>query len=111
MRLNPDSKTTNWLKTGTSFQLANIKENLNTAGSNVISTALSQTPDIPVNNSDGVGEVLIIQVLETVRRILFVSPGGKIPIREVKRTIWQLLIIKPTKNQSALTFDTLIRNN
>lgn len=53
MRLNLDNKTTDWLKIGTSLQLANIKENVNSTSSNVINTALSQTPDIPVKNSDG----------------------------------------------------------
>ncbi|HWV73315.1 MAG TPA: TonB-dependent receptor [Pseudosphingobacterium sp.] len=53
VRLNLDNKTTNWLKIGTSLQLINIKENVNTTGSSVINTALSQTPDIPVTNPDG----------------------------------------------------------
>ncbi len=53
VRLNLDNKTTNWLKIGTSLQLANIKENVNTTSSNVINSALSQTPDIPVTNADG----------------------------------------------------------
>lgn len=53
VRLNLDNKTTNWLKIGTSLQLINIKENVNATGSNVINTALSQTPDIPVTNPDG----------------------------------------------------------
>jgi TonB-linked SusC/RagA family outer membrane protein len=53
VRLNLDNKTTDWLKIGTSLQLANIKENVNTTNSNVINTALSQTPDIAVKNSDG----------------------------------------------------------
>jgi TonB-dependent starch-binding outer membrane protein SusC len=53
VRLNLDNKTTNWLKIGTSLQLANIKENVNSTSSNVINTSLSQTPDIPVTNPDG----------------------------------------------------------
>ncbi|OQP60528.1 SusC/RagA family TonB-linked outer membrane protein [Niastella vici] len=53
VRLNLDNKTTNWLKIGTSLQLVNIKENVNSTSSNVINTALSQTPDIPVKNADG----------------------------------------------------------
>jgi TonB-linked SusC/RagA family outer membrane protein len=53
VRLNLDNKTTNWLKMGTSLQLVNIKENVNASSSNVINTALSQTPDIPVKNPDG----------------------------------------------------------
>lgn len=53
LRLNLDNKATNWLKIGTSLQLANIRENVNTTNSNVINTALSQTPDIAVKNSDG----------------------------------------------------------
>jgi TonB-dependent starch-binding outer membrane protein SusC len=52
-RLNLDNKTTDWLKMGTSLQLVNINENVNSTNSNVIATALSQTPDIPVKNSDG----------------------------------------------------------
>ncbi|MEZ2442244.1 SusC/RagA family TonB-linked outer membrane protein [Chitinophaga sp. RCC_12] len=53
LRLNLDNKTTNWLKIGTSLQLVNIKENVNSTSSNVINTALSQTPDIAVKNEDG----------------------------------------------------------
>lgn len=53
LRLNLDNKTTSWLKIGTSLQLVNIKENVNSTNSNVISTALSQTPDIAVKNEDG----------------------------------------------------------
>ncbi|MGG7666685.1 SusC/RagA family TonB-linked outer membrane protein [Dyadobacter sp. BHUBP1] len=53
VRLNLDNKTTNWLKIGTSLQLANIRENVNSTSSNVINSALSQTPDIPVTNADG----------------------------------------------------------
>lgn len=53
IRLNLDNKTTDWLKIGTSLQMANITENVNASSSNVINTALSQTPDIPVKNADG----------------------------------------------------------
>ncbi|QJB38410.1 TonB-dependent receptor [Chitinophaga oryzae] len=53
VRLNLDNKTTDWLKIGTSLQLINIKENVNATSSNVINTALSQTPDIAVKNTDG----------------------------------------------------------
>lgn len=53
VRLNLDNKPTSWLKIGTSLQLANIKEKVNTTNSNVISTALSQTPDVLVKNPDG----------------------------------------------------------
>ncbi|MCQ6960723.1 SusC/RagA family TonB-linked outer membrane protein [Mucilaginibacter aquariorum] len=53
VRLNLDNKTTNWLKIGTSLQLAHVDENVNSTASNVIGTALSLTPDVPVTNSDG----------------------------------------------------------
>jgi TonB-dependent starch-binding outer membrane protein SusC len=56
MRLNLDNKTTNWLKIGTSLQLANVVENVvsgGTSSSGVISDALSLTADIPVKNVDG----------------------------------------------------------
>jgi TonB-linked SusC/RagA family outer membrane protein len=53
VRINLDNKTTNWLKIGTSLQLANIKENVNSTSSNVINAALSQTPDIAVRTADG----------------------------------------------------------
>lgn len=53
IRLNLDNKTTNWLKIGTSLQLAHVNEKVNATSSNVISTALSLTPDVPVTNSDG----------------------------------------------------------
>jgi len=56
VRLNLDNKTTDWLKIGTSLQLANVVENVvsgGTSSSGVISDALSLTPDIAVTNSDG----------------------------------------------------------
>jgi TonB-linked SusC/RagA family outer membrane protein len=53
VRLNLDNKTTNWLKIGTSLQLAHVEENINATASNVINTALNLTPDIPVQNPDG----------------------------------------------------------
>ena len=56
VRLNLDNKTTNWLKIGTSLQLANVYENVvsgGTSSSGVISDALSLTADIPVKNNDG----------------------------------------------------------
>lgn len=53
LRLNLDNKPTNWMKIGTSLQLVNIDENLNSTGSSVIRSALEQTPDIPVQNNDG----------------------------------------------------------
>ena len=53
VRLNLDNKTTNWLKIGTSLQLAHVDENVAATGSSVINTALNITPDIPVTNADG----------------------------------------------------------
>ncbi len=53
VRLNLDNKTTSWLKTGISLQLVRIGEKVNTTNSNVISTALMQTPDVNVQNADG----------------------------------------------------------
>jgi TonB-linked SusC/RagA family outer membrane protein len=53
VRLNLDNKTTNWLKVGTSLQLAHVYENQNTTASGVINSALNMTPDVPVQNSDG----------------------------------------------------------
>ena len=53
VRLNLDNKTTNWLKVGTSLQLAHINQNQNTTASSVINSALSLTPDVPVQNPDG----------------------------------------------------------
>ena len=53
VRLNLDNKTTNWLKIGTSIQLAHVDENVNSTTSSLISNALSLTPDVPVKNLDG----------------------------------------------------------
>ncbi len=53
VRLNLDNKTTDWLKVGTSLQLANVAENVNSSSAWVISSALWLTPDIPVKNVDG----------------------------------------------------------
>ena len=52
-RLNLDNKTTNWLKIGTSLQLAHVDENVSSTNGNVIRAALDNTPDIPVTNADG----------------------------------------------------------
>jgi TonB-linked SusC/RagA family outer membrane protein len=52
-RLNLDNKTTNWLKIGTSLQLVNMDEKINSTSGDVIGKALSMTPDIAVTNSDG----------------------------------------------------------
>ena len=54
IRLNLDNKTTNWLKIGTSpFSWLAITEDVNAYNSNVIATALTQTPDVAVKNPDG----------------------------------------------------------
>ncbi len=53
VRLNLDNKTTDWLKLGTSLQLANVTEDVNAFNSNVIATALTQTPDVNIKNPDG----------------------------------------------------------
>jgi TonB-dependent starch-binding outer membrane protein SusC len=56
VRLNLDNKTTDWLKIGTSLQLANVVENVvsgGTSSSGVIKDALSLTADVPVKNNDG----------------------------------------------------------
>ena len=53
LRINLDNRTTDWLKLGVDVQLAYIDENVNSTSSSIISTALSQTPDIAVQNSDG----------------------------------------------------------
>jgi TonB-dependent starch-binding outer membrane protein SusC len=53
VRLNLDNKTTDWLKIGTSLQLNDIKQNVNTSSGSVIREALRQTPDISVKNPDG----------------------------------------------------------
>jgi TonB-dependent starch-binding outer membrane protein SusC len=53
VRLNLDNKTTDWLKIGTSLQLAHVDENVNSSTSSVIYNALSLTPDVAVKNLDG----------------------------------------------------------
>lgn len=53
VRLNLDNKTTDWLKIGTSLQLAHVDEDVTATQSNVISTAFNLTPDVPVKNADG----------------------------------------------------------
>jgi TonB-linked SusC/RagA family outer membrane protein len=53
VRLNLDNKTTDWLKIGTSLQLANVVENVNSSSAGVIGNSLWLTPDIPVKNNDG----------------------------------------------------------
>jgi TonB-linked SusC/RagA family outer membrane protein len=53
IRLNVDNRTTDWLKIGTSLQLANVTEDVDATSSNVIATALTQTPDVNVKNPDG----------------------------------------------------------
>ena len=53
IRLNLDNQTTKWLKIGTSIQLVNVNDKVSATSSNLISKALSMTPDIAVQNSDG----------------------------------------------------------
>jgi TonB-dependent starch-binding outer membrane protein SusC len=53
VRLNLDNKTTDWLKIGTSLQLANVAENVNSSSASVIGSALWLTPNVPVRNVDG----------------------------------------------------------
>jgi len=53
VRLNLDNKTTDWLKLGTSLQLAHSFQNQNSTAGNVISSALYLTPDVPEHNPDG----------------------------------------------------------
>ncbi|HEY5326539.1 MAG TPA: TonB-dependent receptor, partial [Mucilaginibacter sp.] len=53
VRLNLDNKTTDWLKVGTSLQLAHINQNQSATADGVISSALSLTPDVPVQNANG----------------------------------------------------------
>jgi len=55
VHLTLDNKTTNWLKVGTSLNLSNVVENVQSGGSasGVISSALGLTADVPVKNTDG----------------------------------------------------------
>lgn len=53
IKLNLDNKTTDWLKIGTSLQMAHVNENVTTSNTGVILQALSQTPDVEVVNPDG----------------------------------------------------------
>jgi len=53
VRLNLDTKTTKWLKFGTSLQFFHVYENTVSTDGSLISTALSQTPDVPIKNPDG----------------------------------------------------------
>lgn len=53
IKVNIDNKTTDWLKIGTSLQLAKVKENVTTSNTGVILQALNQTPDVEVRNPDG----------------------------------------------------------
>lgn len=53
IRLNLDNKTTKWLRIGTRIQLINIDYKINAITSGVIERALSMTPDVAVQNSDG----------------------------------------------------------
>jgi TonB-linked outer membrane protein, SusC/RagA family len=55
VRLNLDNKTNDWLKIGTSLQLAHVDENVQSGGSTsgVISNALGLSANVPVKNSDG----------------------------------------------------------
>ncbi|HEX8504069.1 MAG TPA: SusC/RagA family TonB-linked outer membrane protein, partial [Hymenobacter sp.] len=52
-RLNLDNKTTKFLKIGTSLQLSNTNENLNSTNYDLVKSAITQTPDIAVRNPDG----------------------------------------------------------
>ena len=53
VKVNLDNKTTDWLKIGTSLDLAHVAENVATTNTGVILQALNQTPDVEVKNPDG----------------------------------------------------------
>jgi TonB-linked SusC/RagA family outer membrane protein len=53
VKVNIDNKTTDWLKIGTSLNMAHVAENVATTNTGVILQALSQTPDVEVVNPDG----------------------------------------------------------
>ncbi len=52
-KINIDNKTNNFLKVGTSLNMANVQESTSTTDANIIAIALQQTPDVPFTNIDG----------------------------------------------------------
>ena len=52
-RVNIDNKTTEWLKIGTSLQVADIRENINATAYDLINAAIRVAPDIAARNADG----------------------------------------------------------
>jgi TonB-linked SusC/RagA family outer membrane protein len=55
VRLNMDNQVKKWFKVGTNFTTSRTKERitLNDDGEGVVSSAILQSPDVPVKNSDG----------------------------------------------------------
>jgi TonB-dependent starch-binding outer membrane protein SusC len=53
VRLNLDNQTNKWLKIGTSLQFVNIDEKTSATSWNLVGSALSITPDVPIQNNDG----------------------------------------------------------
>lgn len=53
LKVNIDSRATNWLKIGTSLAFSHVAEDVATTNQNVILSALQQTPDVEVRNPDG----------------------------------------------------------
>ncbi len=52
-RLNVDSKTRDWLFLGASTSASRTSERITISESNLLSTAIEQSPDIPIRNPDG----------------------------------------------------------
>ena len=52
-RLNLDNQTRDWLKMGISASTSRTQEEISISEHNLLSTAIEQSPDIPVRNADG----------------------------------------------------------
>jgi TonB-dependent starch-binding outer membrane protein SusC len=53
LRLNLDNQANKWLKIGTSLNIGSTNEVVNISNDNLLNTAISQNPSIPVTNPDG----------------------------------------------------------
>ncbi len=52
-RTNLDNQATKWLKVGTSIALSGTSEKLSVTDDNLINTAITQSPDVPVRDAEG----------------------------------------------------------
>lgn len=85
-RANFDTNITSWLQIGTNVSYANTKQKITFTESNIISTALSQFPDVAPRNPDGTYGVPEVNVFATY----YSNPIFEANMKENKTNNYQL---------------------